>query len=186
MDHYVDIRLLPDAEFAPTLLMSALFGKLHRGLVDYGGQDIGVSFPDVAETRTLGSRLRLHGTEKGLQRLMQLGWMQGMRDHAEFGRLQRAPDGARHRVVRRVQAKSSPERLRRRLMSRKQIDAATALRAIPDSVAETLSLPHVVLTSATTGQRFKLFVEHGPVRDAAVLGIFGTYGLSASATVPWF
>ena len=35
MDHYLDIRLLPDPEFPAPLLMNALFTKLHRALVSH-------------------------------------------------------------------------------------------------------------------------------------------------------
>lgn len=187
MDHYIEIRLLPDPEFPATMLMSALFAKLHRGLVEHGGNDIGISFPDVGDRpRTLGQRLRLHGSSAALQRLMRLGWPRGMQDHTEIGAVTMVPDHAEHRVVRRVQAKSNPERLRRRLVARKHIDQETAKLSIPDSAVERLELPHVVLTSATTGQRFKLFIEHLPVTDQPMPGYFGTYGLSATTTIPWF
>lgn len=187
MDHYLDIRLLPDPEFPATLLMSALFGKLHRGLAEHGGGTIGVSFPDVrAGNRTLGHCLRLHGSATELQRLMQIGWMQGLRDHADFGAPTPVPANPGYRVVRRVQAKSSAERLRRRLIARKHIDVEAAAQAIPDSVAERLDLPYVVLSSRTTGQRFPLFIEHGPIQVAPVAGSFTAYGLSSTATVPWF
>ena len=33
MDHYQDIQLLPDPEFGAPQLMSVLFAKLHRALV---------------------------------------------------------------------------------------------------------------------------------------------------------
>ncbi|MFO5998059.1 type I-F CRISPR-associated endoribonuclease Cas6/Csy4, partial [Pseudomonas aeruginosa] len=61
MDHYLDIRLRPDPEFPPAQLMSVLFGKLHQALVAQGGDRIGVSFPDLDESRSrLGERLRIH------------------------------------------------------------------------------------------------------------------------------
>lgn len=187
MDHYVDIRLLPDPEFPAPLLMNALFAKLHRALVDHGGRDIGVSFPDVIQSkRTLGQRLRLHGNSASLDRLMAIGWLQGMRDHVTVTSAQSVPAEVQHCVVRRVQAKSSPERLRRRLAARKSIDAETAQKAIPDSAAEMLELPYVEIASRSTGQRFKLFVEHLKPVPTATAGSFGTYGLGTSATVPWF
>ncbi len=187
MDHYLEIRLLPDPEFPAPMLMSALFGKLHRGLVEHGGGTIGVSFPDVRDgSRTLGHRLRLHGSAAELQRLMQIGWTQGLRDHADFGAPAPVPANPSYRVVRRVQAKSNPQRLRRRLAARKGIDMVAAAQAIPDSAAERLDLPHVVLSSRTTGQRFPLFIEHRPLEAAPVAGHFTAYGLSQTATVPWF
>jgi len=187
MDHYIDITVLPDPEFPATTLMNALFAKLHRGLVDHGGQDIGVSFPEVMlGKRTLGQRLRLHGNSVSLDRLMAIGWMQGMRDHVTITSVQPVPAGVQHRVVRRVQAKSSPERLRRRLMARKSIDAETARTAIPDSAAEMLELPYVELASRSTEQRFRLFIEHLEPVPTPREGTYGSYGLSTSATIPWF
>lgn len=33
MDHYIDILLLPDPEFPASMLMGALYNKLHKALV---------------------------------------------------------------------------------------------------------------------------------------------------------
>ena len=188
MDRYLDIRLRPDPEFPATVLMSALFGKLHRGLVTLATDRIGVSFPEVERETVvgLGERLRLHGAAAELERLMVLPWLAGMEELVHVGAITAVPNGARHRVVRRVQAKSSPERLRRRWMKRKGFSEKEARRAVPDSVAERLDLPYVVLTSRSTGQRFRLFIEHGPVRATPRDGRFNSYGLSRSGTVPWF
>jgi CRISPR-associated endonuclease Csy4 len=185
MDAYLDITLLPDPEFAAAMLMNALFGKLHRGLAGLGGGNIGVSFPDVGD-RALGGHLRLHGQIADLEGFMASAWLAGMRDHIELGVIDKVPADAKHRVVRRVQAKSNPERLRRRMMARKGVDAELARQAIPDSAAEKLRLPYLVLKSQSTGQQFCLFVEHMPIQDHSVDGLFNAYGLSPTATVPWF
>jgi len=188
MDRYLDIRLRPDPEFPATVLMSALFAKLHRGLVTLATERIGVSFPEVEKDTVvgLGERLRLHGAAAELERLMALPWLTGMEELTHIGAIAAVPDGARHRVVRRVQAKSSPERLRRRWMKRKGLSEKEARRAVPDSVAERLDLPYVVLTSRSTGQRFRLFIDHGPLRETPREGRFTRYGLSRGTTVPWF
>jgi len=187
MDAYLEIRLLPDPEFPPTTLMNVLFGKLHRGLVAHGGRNIGVSFPDVGKHgRSLGEYLRLHGNEVELEKLMISNWLVGMRDHAAVSEITEVPARAKQRVVRRVQAKSNPERQRRRLIARKGISAERAMQTIPDSAAKRLNLPYLVLTSQSTGQQFRLFVEHLAVREQAVGGEFSAYGLSSTATVPWF
>ena len=187
MDHYYDIRLLPDPEFVPTLLMNALFGKLHRALVELDSRSIGVSFPDTLPERpTLGERLRLHGSVRDLDGLMARGWLTGMRDHIDVGDMTAVPDYARHRIVRRVQAKSNPERLRRRTIRRRGVSEEEARRLVPDSAAERLNLPFVSLRSQSTGQTFRLFVEHRPLQAEPVPGEFSSYGLSSVATVPWF
>lgn len=187
MDAYLDIRLLPDPEFPPNILMNALFSKLHRGLVRYGEGAIGASFPEVKDGGTgLGGRLRLHGNADHLRRFAEADWLTGMRDHIAINGPAPVPAGARHRIVHRVQAQSSPERLRRRLIARKGISQEEAVAAIPDSCAERLDLSFVIVTSNSTGQQFRLFIEHMPVQDRPQIGTFSAYGLSATATVPWF
>ena len=187
MDSYLDIHLLPDPEFPPPMLMSALFAKLHRGLVHHGGGKIGICFPDHSDTGPrLGEKLRLNGTAGALEALMQSNWLQGMRDHVDTSGVLAVPTDCAHRVVRRVQAKSSPERLRRRRMARQNQNEAAARQAIPDSAAERLHLPYVTLTSRSTDQRFRLFIEHLPTQASPITGHFTSYGLSATATVPWF
>ncbi|KAB2926986.1 MAG: type I-F CRISPR-associated endoribonuclease Cas6/Csy4 [Dechloromonas sp.] len=187
MDSYIELQLLPDPEFPANMLMNALFAKLHRGLVSNGEGRVGVSFPDVEQKGIgLGGRLRLHGAAPDLERLMAANWLHGMRDHLSCSSLSSVPANAAYRVVQRVQAKSSPERERRRLIGRKGISAEAAVQAIPDSAAEMLRLPYVQLTSQSTQQQFRLFVEHLPVQKDAVRGTFSAYGLSSTATVPWF
>jgi CRISPR-associated endonuclease Csy4 len=201
MDHYVEIRLQPDAEFAPAMLMAALFTKLHKALAAGGHQDIGVSFPQIDEGDTaltrasrtgahpryaLGQVLRVHGTSHALHKMMATDWLTGMRDHVACGAVLAVPTDSRHRVVSRVQAKSSPERLRRRHMRRHGLTAEQAQERVPDSAAKTLNLPFLTLRSQSTGQTFRLFIRPGPVLYTAVPGEFGAYGLSSRATVPWF
>jgi CRISPR-associated endonuclease Csy4 len=187
VDHYVDILVRPDPEFASHQLMEALYAKLHRALVAQKSTRIGVSFPDFSlRGPHLGMRLRLHGEHEPLSALLARDWMIGMRDHVALTPPTPVPDSVQHRIVRRVQAKSNPERLRRRLMHRHPIDAAEARRRIPDERGQTLNLPFVQLRSASTGQSFRLFVDHGPLQAHATAGDFNAYGLSQTATTPWF
>lgn len=187
MDHYVDIEVRPDPEFPAPQLMSALYAKLHRALVAQGGTRIGVSLPGVeVDVPQLGTRLRLHGELAVLSALLASDWLTGMRDHVALTQPARVPDLAQYRVVRRVQVKSSPERLRRRLMRRHELDEQEARQRIPDAAARFAHLPFVQLRSASTGQTFRLFIDHGPLRSSAVTGDFNAYGLSQGATIPWF
>ena len=187
MDHYIDLRLLLDPEFAQPHLMGALFSKLHRALVAQRSQHIGISFPAVqTEPPWLGDRLRLHGDHAKLTGLMSANWLAGMRDHVHATAVLDVPPKVQHRVVSRVQAKSSPERLRRRQMRRHGLDAAQVLDRVPDTAAERLDLPYVQLHSQSTEQSFRLFIRHGQLLDTATAGVYGAYGLSAITTIPWF
>lgn len=185
--HYLDIQVRPDPEFPAAHLMNALFAKLHRALVGQGAGLIGVSFPGAGTQSTLGTTLRLHAAQdETLALLMASDWLRGMSDHVRLTPVAPVPGHARHRVVSRVQAQSSPERLRRRLMRRHSLAEAEACERIPDSVAERLRLPYVQMHSTSTGQSFRLFVAHGPLLDEPVSGEFSAYGLSQTGSVPWF
>ena len=188
MNRYIEIQILPDPEFVAPMLMNALFAKLHRGLSDLGSGAVGASFPDIAleSPYSLGERLRLHGDGQQLSRLMDLKWMTGMHDHTETSGLLNVPTNIQYRTFFRVQAKSSAERLRRRRIQRHGLDVEAAAQVIPQHVIERLKLPYIMLASRSTGQRFPLFVNASDLVDAAVAGKFGAYGLSRTATIPWF
>lgn len=185
MDHYVDLNLLPDPEFPIPTLMNALFAKLHRVLVQLNSSDIGVSFPAIAQHH-LGNVLRLHGSKSALEKLMQQSWLTGMRDHTEVGGLLPVPASAGYCRVARVQAKSNAERLRRRYQKRHPNESSDAVKQLmPDSIERRLELPFIRLKSLSSGQDFPLFIRQQPAADKQA-GLFNTYGLSQSATLPLF
>ena len=187
MDHYIDLRLRPDPEFSPETLLNALYAKLHRALVRHGQGDIGISFPDVRDAdMELGERLRLHGGMTTLKLFVEGAWLSGMRDHVSIGQTIQAPAHSEHRVVRRVQAKSNVERLRRRHIKRHGLSEEQAQGRVPDSAAQRLRLPCVQLNSTSTDQSFPLFIQHGELLEHAQPGAFNSYGLSTTATIPWF
>ena len=187
MDHHVDIDVQPDPEFPVHQLMGALYAKLHRALVAQNSTRIGVSFPGFGlQVPHLGTRLRLHGNLAELSALLASDWMAGMRDHVTLTPPTRVPETAKHCVIRRVQVKSSPERLRRRLMRRHDLDEQEARQRIPDGAACLANLPFVQVRSTSTSQSFRLFIDHGPAQPNSIAGDFNAYGLSQVATIPWF
>ncbi len=187
MDRYIDLKLRPDPEFPQTLLMNALLAKLHRALHDLRRSDIGISFPEVGQNaRNLGAHLRVHGNAQALSGLLALDWLVGMRDHVEATDALVVPEGVKHRAVSRVQVDSSPERARRRLIKRHGISEEESRERIPDSAGKRCDLPFATLRSKGNGEVFRLFVRQGPLLDQAQQGAFSGYGLSGTATVPWF
>lgn len=187
MDHYIDIRLRPDPEFPAHQLLEALYSKLHRVLVQRASDNIGVSFPDVSKDgKHLGQRLRLHGDAAVLQSLSARDWLKGMRDHVIIDDMKPAPATNLHRTVQRIQVQSSAARLRRRLIRRKGISEAEALKQIPDSASRQTDLPFITLRSQSTGQAFPLFIRHNATSKESTSGTFSAYGLSQTATIPWF
>jgi CRISPR-associated endonuclease Csy4 len=188
MDHYQDLLILPDPEFQSSMLMNALFSKLHRSFVRLENKSVGISFPNVDNSKpTLGDILRLHGNAFDLLRLQEEDWQSGMRDHMQIKAIGPVPDGAQYCRVKRVQAKSSAERLRRRYCNRHiGVTMAEAEALIPDASEKRLQLPYLQIKSESTGQYFRLFLEHETQLTHAISGVFNSYGLSSTSTVPWF
>ena len=188
LSHYLDLQLRPDPETTPTQLLAALYTRLHRALAAAPTTPgIAVGFPGYDASRhTLGECLRLYASEAVLQPWATGAWLGSLRDYASITAPALVPADAAQRTLRRVQVKSSPERLRRRLMKRHNISEAQAHERIPDSVGRVTDLPYLQLTSNSTGQQFKLFLELGAARPQPEVGSFNAYGLSATGTVPWF
>lgn len=184
MDHYIDIRVLADPEFSEGLLMNALFSKAHRVIAELGGGEVGVCFPEYG--KTLGKHLRLHGSKMSLERLMADGWLKGLRDYTEVSSISQVPANAKFRVVKRVQAKTNIDRLRRRSVSKGWLNQEEANTQITPDKERRLKLPFLQLKSRSTGQSFCLFIEHGKITDQARNDKFSTYGLSSNSTIPWF
>lgn len=191
MQHYLDLQLRPDPEFPAHQLMAALYGKLHRALVQLerdGVRRLAVAFPGYAsrgDVHSLGTVLRLVGPTSELAALQALPWLQGMSDHVSLSSVQPVPASAEPGRLLRVQAKSGIERERRRAMRRLGLTEQQARERMPDSASERLELPHLSLRSASTGQRFLLFLRLVPA-PAEVTGEFNSYGLSSTATIPLF
>ena len=184
MNNYINIKVLPDPEFTSSVLMNALFAKLHRAMVEAGKGEIGVSFPQAQ--KALGDTVRLHGSQNALERLMTLGWLKGLTDYTSVTPATAVPDNCRFRVVKRVQAKSSVERMYRRSVKKGWLTAEEAEARMSTSKEQQLKLPFIQLKSHSSGHAFRLFIQQGKFLDVSVKGSFSAYGLSDVATVPWF
>lgn len=184
MDSYQDIRVLPDPEFEETTLISALFAKLHRALGAYGKGDIGVSFPE--HNLKPGTLLRLHGTKAALEMLEAMRWRKGLNDYCEASSISPIPDIAGWRRVSRVQVKSNPERLLRRSVRKGWITEEQASQRSSEIKEKRCNLPFLQLRSLSSGQHFRLFIQHGEIHPEPASGTFSSYGLSDKTTIPWF
>lgn len=188
LSHYLDLHLRADPETTPTQLLAALYMRLHRALTAAPtAPGIAVGFPGYDDKcHSLGQCLRLYANEAALQSWAAGAWLGSVRDHVRTAAPLPVPAHAEHRTLRRVQVKSNPERLRRRLIKRHQINEEQARQRIPDSVGCVTDLPYVQMLSTSTGQHFKLFLALSSALTQPCAGDFNTYGLSATATVPWF
>lgn len=183
MDHYIDIKVLPDPEFKETVLLNALFSKLHRALGQVAEGRVGVSFPDCK--KFLGDKVRLHGSQVDLITLMDTHWIQGLRDYCHQSEIKKIPDNVSYKIVRRVQAKSAHNK-RKRSIAKGWLTESEAVQSIPDTQQKMLRLPFLQIKSLSNGNPMRIYVEHSKELDGAVAGTFTSYGLSSTATIPWF
>ena len=187
MTHYLNIHLLHDPEIPPHALMAALFNKIHRVLAEIGSNTIGIAFPGYQKTPPqIGDQLRLVGPSDALHSLLDRPWLSTLRDHTRVSEIMPIPSNVEHRYLRRVQVKSSPERLRRRQIMRHGLSETDAHKKIPDGAAKHLSLPFIQIKSSSTRQTFRLFFDLSEPQPLAYQGTFNAYGLSSNQTIPWF
>ncbi|QAR33493.1 type I-F CRISPR-associated endoribonuclease Cas6/Csy4 [Geovibrio thiophilus] len=187
MRFYADLRVRENPEITPQVILNMLFEKLHLVLAEQVRGDVGISFPDVKNgQKNLGKVLRVHGEKEALESVVLHPAIERTADYAEIGRIRQVPDNAAYCIVSRVQAKSSPERLRRRSIKKFGMSEEEAMLRVPDSKAKMLELPFITLNSKSTGQKFRLYIRHEEASNSGNGKGFSTYGLSAVSAVPWF
>lgn len=183
MDRYIDITILPDPEFPATILLNSLYTKLHKALCDLRSTDIGVSFPN--SQLTPGNLLRIHGPVGALEKLQELNWIGAMSGYCQQSSVSSVPPDAKFRTVSRKQPTMTPAKLRR-LLKRGTIAEEEAKNYKAKMYAKGLDCPYVELVSGSSGCRHRRYIEFGPLLDNPVEGTFDQFGLSKTATVPWF
>lgn len=184
MNYYFNINLLPDAEMPNAVLMNAICAKLHKVFFDLHSTTIGVSFPNYDVT--LGNTVRIHGGEGDLQKLHTASWLGGMNGYCKFGAVTVVPSGVKYRTVYRKQATMSQSKLNR-LLKRGTIKDENIKKYKSKMFAEKgLDKPYLDLISGSNGRRHRRYIELGELLDKPVIGKFDQFGLSKTATVPWF
>ena len=183
MNYYLDIHILPDPEFKETVLMNALHTKLHKALCDLESTTIGVSFPN--NERTLGDRLRLHGSAEVLDKLQCQSWIGGMSGYCLQSDIQPVPSDSKFRNISRQQPTMSPAKLKR-LFKRGSITDDEVKQYKVKMFAKGLDNPYLEIVSGSNGQRHRRYIEFGPLLDNPIKGAFDQFGLSKIATIPWF
>lgn len=183
MNHYFDITLLPDAEISSSVLMNAIFSKLHKRLCDLKSTGIGVSFP--SHGLALGNVLRIHSNEIELTKLHDANWLGGMSGYCKFNNIMLAPVNAQHRVVSRKQSNMTQAKLNR-LIKRGTIAPEEIKNYRAKMFAASLDEPYLELESSSNGNKHRRYIQFGELKSEPVVGDFDQFGLSKSATIPWF
>ncbi|AFI85399.1 type I-F CRISPR-associated endoribonuclease Cas6/Csy4 [Methylophaga nitratireducenticrescens] len=183
MNFYIDVLINPNAEMRINVLLNTVYTKLHKAIFDLRAKNIGVSFPN--HNITLGNILRIHGDEKTLRVLQDQNWIGGMSGYCNISGIQPVPDSAKFCTVSRKQTTMSQSKLRR-LLKRGSISEDEIQQYKAKMFARGLDNPYLELVSSSTGQKHRRYIEFGELKGEATHGQFDCFGLSKSATVPWF
>ena len=183
MEYYLNIKILSDPELPVTVLMNALYAKLHKALNDREATNIGVSFP--CYQITLGNILRLHGASKELGELQKADWLGGMKGYCQVSEVLPVPSDCQYRTVGRKQTTMSHSKLER-LLKRGSISADEVKQYKVKMFTKGLDNPYVELVSGSNGHRHRRYIEFGELIDESREGRFDQFGLSKTATIPWF
>ncbi len=192
MEYYIDIKLFADSEVNIGFIWEKMYLQVHLALVEMKDKDnlvsMGLSFPHYCEENfPLGNVLRVfaHSKEE-LEKLNLNYWLERLSDYVSMENIEKVPSEVNEFVsFGRKQFKTNAERLARRQAKRKGISFEEALKNYEDFKGNETKLPFIMMKSISTDNQMKIFIEKHKKNDS-VNGLFSTYGLSKTATVPWF
>ncbi len=183
MNHYVDIVVKPDAEMRENVLLNKVYTKLHKILCEQKSTDVGVSFPRYKIL--IGNLIRIHGDEARLVELTAASWLGGLSGYCDAGLVQSIPDNIAYRTVSRKQSNMTEAKLRR-LIKRGSISPEAVKGYKAKMFQKGIDNPYLELESASNGHKHRRYIQFGKLSPKPVGGQFDHFGLSKTATVPWF
>lgn len=183
MKHYLDIKLNSDDDFPVYFLRNTCFTKLHKALFTLKATDIGVSFPKYKVV--LGNIIRIHASQNRLDELQALNWLGGLSGYCDVSDIQAIPDDAKFRTVSRKQSNMTASKLRR-LIKRGTINAEEANHYKAKMFTKGLDNPYLELESSSNGNKHRRYLQFSELLDESAIGEFDQFGLSKTATIPWF
>ncbi|MDE1209342.1 type I-F CRISPR-associated endoribonuclease Cas6/Csy4 [Vibrio aestuarianus] len=183
MDFYIELRLKPDAEMREAELSGKVFTKFHKALVKLKTNQIGISFPQV--NLKLGRVFRIHGDASLLNDLQGLDWLGPLHGYCQLSKILTVPENTQYRVISERRSNLSKAKLRR-LIARGSIDTEGEKRYKVKMLSQGFDNPYLDLFSSSTEQVHRKFFEFSNIEDKPIDGTFDSYGLSKTATIPWF
>ena len=184
MDFYIDLVLQADEEVPIYFIRNKVFTKLHKALNDLKQTSIGVSFPRY--NIKFGDVIRIHGEKSSLNTLQQSNWLGGLAGYCEVSGILPVPekiDG--YRTVSRIRQNMTNSKLQR-LIKRGSISDEEVKNYKAKMFATGLDSPFLELVSASNGHKHRRYIQFGELSSQSIKGEFDFFGLSKTATVPWF
>ena len=183
MEHFIEIKIKPDAEMRENLLLNKVYTKFHKRLIDLKSSKIGISFPEYS--LKLGATIRVHGNEKHLQDFQSDNWLGGLKGYCDILEIRTIPDQVKHRTISRKQANMTSAKLRR-LIKRGNIKQNDIKKYKAEMFKRGIDNPFFELESSSNGNLHRRYIQFGEFKNVSTAGKFDCFGLSKNATVPWF
>lgn len=183
MDYYLDIEIVPDEEIPIHFIRNKVYAKFHKALFSLNKNNIGVSFPNYKVK--LGNIIRLHGIENSLLTLQDTNWLGGLLGYCESSTIQVIPEKVVYRIISRTQANMTEAKLRR-LIKRGSISSENIKQYKAKMFQQGLDNPYFELISTSNGHKHRRYLSFSKCTNISVSGKFDYFGLSKTATIPWF
>ena len=183
MKYFIDIKLLPDDDIPIYFLRNKIYAKFHKILFTLNSTDIGISFPNYKVK--LGNIIRLHGTENSLLNLQATNWLGGLSGYCDVSGIQAIPNEVVYRTISRKQSNMTEAKLRR-LIKRGSISEDETKEYKAKMFQQSLDNPYLELESRSNGHKHRRYIQFRALSSQVVEGEFDQFGLSKTATIPWF
>ncbi|MDT8403256.1 type I-F CRISPR-associated endoribonuclease Cas6/Csy4 [Sulfuriflexus sp.] len=205
MNYYQDLTLMPNTEVNLGYIWKKVFQQVHIALVDNRVGDnesaIALSIPGYKSGASkekyfpLGDKLRLlAANEDALVKLDIHQWLKRLSDYCHIKPIKAVPASIKqYAQFKRKPVKSIEKKAKRRAEHLNKPYAEVLAYLLKEGRSDKSSLPYINVESQETKKRvaqgvscqFSLFIEQ-MLFDAPASGKFDCYGLSKTATVPWF
>lgn len=183
MKYYIDIRLFPNKEIRENILLNQVYTAFHKRLYELKSTQIGVSFPEYK--LKLGRLFRIHGDKEALEKLIEKEWLGKYASFCKITKIEKIPENIQYRTVSRIQQNMTEAKLRR-LIKRGTISEEECKQYRIKMLEGGLDNPFVELVSMSNGQLHRRFIKFGELQSTEIQGEFDFFGLSKTATIPWF
>lgn len=198
MKYYIDITLLPDSDVGLGFIWRRVFQQVHIALVDnkVGDNQSAIAIAIVhyrAKAFPLGNKLRLLAdSEKDLLNLDITQWLSRLSDYCHITSIKKVPDTVtQYARFKRKPVKSLFTKAQRRAEHLGKPYEEVLQYLMEQGTTTPCKLPFIKVESQQTKSAghehncFPLFIERA-FSSQKIDGVFDCYGLSKTATVPWF
>lgn len=181
MEGFVDLKVPAQEDQSTHAILARIYFSLHLELVERKLDRVAVCFPK-AKKSTVGDVLRVLGVNKDLTTLLEAPRLRCLSDYYNSTGVESCPEGHAWRHIKRVQPKLTAAKARR--MVKRGSASEERAQALYDQGPAVLAFPYLNMNSASSGQKYRLYVNQVPCEPPSKAQSFNSFGLGAC--VPWF